>query len=119
MAAHPVAHRELDIMPKTFGTMPMVLGSYVRDRRVLRLEDAIHKLTRLAADRAGLIDRGVLAPGYAADVVVFDPGRIANNATDDDPTAPPTGIEHVMVNGRWAVRHGSVTGDRPGQVLAA
>jgi N-acyl-D-aspartate/D-glutamate deacylase len=119
MAAHPVAHRDLGIMPKTFGTMPMVLGSYVRDRGVLRLEDAIHKLTRLAADRAGLIDRGLLAPGYAADVVVFDPGRIANNATDDDPTAPPTGVEHVMVNGRWAVRHGSLTGDRPGQVLAA
>jgi N-acyl-D-aspartate/D-glutamate deacylase len=119
MAADPVAHRDLGVMPKTFGTMPLVLGSYVRERRVLRLEDAVHKLTRLAAERAGLSDRGLLAPGCAADVVVFDPDRIANNAIDDDPTAPPTGIEHVMVNGRWALRAGALTGDRPGHVLAA
>lgn len=119
MAADPVAHRDLGVMPKTFGTVPLVLGSYARERRVLPLQDAVHKLTALAAERAGLSDRGVLAAGYAADIVVFDADRIANNATDDDPTAAPTGIEHVMVNGHWAVRDGALTADRSGQVLAA
>lgn len=119
MAADPVAHRDLGVMPKTFGTVPLVLGGYVRDRRVLRLEDAVHKLTGLAAERAGLTDRGVLAPGYAADIVVFDADCIANNATDDEPTAAPSGIEHVMVNGHWALHDGALTADRPGQVLAA
>jgi N-acyl-D-amino-acid deacylase len=119
MAAHPIAHRALGVMPKTFGTMPLVLGSYVRARRVLRLEQAIHKLTRLAAERAGLSDRGLLAPGFAADLVVFDAERIANRADDDDPTAAPAGIDQVLINGRWAVRNGQLTQERAGKVLAA
>ena len=119
MAAHPVKHRPLGLMPKTFGTVPLVLGDYVRERRVLSLAQAIVKLTRLAAIRAGLLDRGLLAPGLAADVVVFDPERIANEATDDDPAVAPSGVDHVLVNGSWAVRDGRLTGTRTGQVLAA
>lgn len=118
MAAHPVKHRPLGLMPKTFGTVPLVLGDYVRERRVLPLAQAIVKLTRLAATRAGLLDRGLLAPGLAADVVVFDPERIANEATDDDPAVAPSGVEHVLVNGSWAVRGGRLTGNRAGQALA-
>ena len=119
MAAHPVRHRPLGLMPKTFGTVPLVLGDYVRERRVLTLAQAIVKLTRLPATRAGLLDRGLLVPGLAADVVVFDPDRIANEATDNHAAAAPSGIEHVFVNGSWVIRDGGFTGTRAGQVLAA
>ena len=86
---------------------------------MLPLSQAIVKMTRLAATWAGLLDRGLLAPGLAADVVVFDPERIANEATDDDPAVAPSGVEHVLVNGSWAVRDGRLTGNRTGQALAA
>ena len=80
-----------------------MLGSYVRDRGVLTLEEAIHKITAEPARRLGLTDRGTLAAGLAADLVVFDPATIANRATEADPAARPAGIERVMVNGAWAV----------------
>lgn len=117
MAAHPVTHRDLGVMPKTFGSMPLVLGSYVRERKILRLEQAVEKLTRLPAERAGITDRGRLSPGWAADLVVFDADLIANTANDADPTSLPIGVRHVLVNGRWAMRDGALTHDRAGQVL--
>lgn len=119
MAAHPVVHRALGAMPKTFGTVPMVLGSYVRERQVLPLPDAIHKLTQLPAERAGIVGRGLLAPGYVADLVVFDPDAVLNNASDERPARAPAGIDHVMVNGRWAVCNGQLTGQRAGEALTA
>jgi len=113
----PERHRAYGLMPKSFGTFPLVLGSYVRDRGVLELEAAIHKITAEPARRLGLIDRGRLARGVAADLVVFDPATIANRATEADPAARPVGIERVMVNGRWVVEGGKATGERPGLML--
>jgi N-acyl-D-amino-acid deacylase len=116
-AHHPERHRAYGIMPKSFGTFPLVLGSYVRDRGVLSLPEAIRKITSEPARRLGLTDRGRLADGFAADLVVFDPATIANRADGADPAARPAGIERVMVNGRWTVVGGAATGERPGAVL--
>lgn len=118
MAAHPVKHRDLGIMPKTFGSFPQILGRYVREAGVMTLEAAVAKMTATAAARARLQDRGVLADGFAADLFIFDPATIANRATDvEDPAARPAGIDRVMVNGRWVVIGGAATGDRPGRAL--
>jgi len=114
---HPVRHRAMGLMPKSFGTFPLVMGSYVRDRGVLSLEAAIHKATAEPARRLGLTDRGRLEPGLAADLVLFDPGTIANRATEADPAARPVGISRVMVDGRWVVVDGAATGERPGRML--
>ena len=117
MAAHPEKHRALGLMPKTFGSFPLILGFYVRDRGVMSLEAAIHKVTEVPALRVGITDRGRLADGYAADLVIFDPATIGNRATEADPSARPTGIDRVMVNGRWVVSGGAATGERPGRAL--
>ncbi len=116
-ASHPTKHRALGLMPKSFGTYPLVLGSYVRQRGVLTLAEAIRKMTSEPARRLGLVDRGLLAPGYAADLVVFDPEIVANRATEEDPAARPLGIDRVMVNGAWAVIDGQATGARAGRSL--
>ena len=116
-AHHPERHRAYGIMPKSFGTFPLVLGSYARDRGVLSLPDAIRKITSEPARRLGLADRGTLAEGYAADLVVFDPATIANRADGADPAARPAGIDRVMVNGAWVVTGGAATGERTGAVL--
>jgi N-acyl-D-amino-acid deacylase len=113
-ANHPEKHRAYGLMPKSFGTFPLVLGSYVRDRGVLTLEEAIRKITAEPARRLGLRDRGRLAPGLAADLVVFDPATVGNRATETNPAARPIGIERVMVNGAWVVVDGGATGARPG-----
>lgn len=116
-ASHPVKHRAYGLMPKSFGTFPLVLGSYVRDRGVVTLPEAIHKMTAEPARRLGLTDRGQLTPGQAADLVVFDPGTVGNRATETDPAAQPSGIERVMVNGAWAVLDGRATSARAGRSL--
>jgi len=116
-AAHPVKHRDLGLMPKSFGTFPLVLGSYVRERGILALAEAIRKITSEPARRAGLADRGRLLPGFTADLVVFDPATVANRATEADPAARPVGIGRVMVNGEWAVIDGRTTGRRAGRSL--
>jgi N-acyl-D-amino-acid deacylase len=116
-ANHPEKHRAYGLMPKSFGTFPLVLGSYVRDRGVLTLEEAIRKITAEPARRLGLSDRGRLAPGLAADLVVFDPAMVANRATESDPAARPAGIDRVMVNGAWVVTRGRATGTRSGRSL--
>lgn len=116
-ANHPEKHRAYGLMPKSFGTFPLVLGSYVRDRAVLPLAEGIHKITAEPARRLGLADRGRLAPGFAADLVVFDPATIENRATEANPAARPAGIERVMVNGEWAVLGGRATGSRSGRSL--
>lgn len=118
MAQHPVRHRDLGIMPKTFGTFPHVLGSYVRERGALTLPDAVRRMTREAADRVGLSDRGRLEPGAIADLVVFDPDTVANRATEEgDPGAAPAGISRVMVNGRWALIDGAHATEGFGRAL--
>jgi N-acyl-D-aspartate/D-glutamate deacylase len=116
-ANHPEKHRAYGLMPKSFGTFPLLLGSYVRDRAVLTLEEGIRKMTAEPARRLGLMDRGRLAAGLAADLVVFDPGTVGNRATEANPAARPAGVERVMVNGEWAVIGGRATGSRSGRSL--
>jgi N-acyl-D-amino-acid deacylase len=103
--------------PRTYGSTARVLGEYVRDRAALALETAIAKLTSVPAARLGLRDRGVLREGAFADLVVLDPASVADVATYDEPDRHPTGIDHVVVNGRVAVRDGAETGERAGRLL--
>jgi N-acyl-D-aspartate/D-glutamate deacylase len=117
-SALPVGRRAGRPHPRTMGTFPRVLGRYVR-AGVLDLPEAVRRCTRLPAERVGIPGRGVLRPGSFADLVVFDPARIADVATFADPWQPPRGIRHVLVNGVWSVRDGVRTGDRGGRVLIA
>ncbi len=103
--------------PRTYGTTARVLGAYVRERGVVDLETAVAKLTSVPAARLGLRDRGVIREGALADLVVFDPATVADVATYGDPARHPTGIEHVIVNGRLAVQDGNETGERAGRLL--
>jgi N-acyl-D-aspartate/D-glutamate deacylase len=103
--------------PRSFGTFPRVLGVYVRELKFLRLEDAVRKMTSLNAAKLGLVDRGLLRPGAFADLTLFDPGRVADRATYEDPFRYPEGIEYVVVNGRVVLEHGRHTGARPGRAL--
>ncbi len=100
--------------PRGFGTFPRVLARYVRDRKLLSLEEAVAKMTGRSAAQAGLTDRGTLAPGRKADVVVFDPAAIADRATKEDPTRLSTGVRDVLVNGQLVLEAGKMTGARPG-----
>jgi len=102
--------------PRVYGSFPRVLGPYVREG-VLRLEDAVRKMTSMPAQRFGLLDRGLLRPGMRADVVVFDPETVADRATFQDPHQFPQGIEYVIVNGTVTVDGGNHTGARAGKVL--
>jgi N-acyl-D-amino-acid deacylase len=104
--------------PRTYGTYPRVLQHYVAELGLLTLEQAVHRMTGMVARKLGLRDRGVLAPGAAADVVVFDPRAVKDHATYADPRRSPEGIAHVFVNGAWSVRNGVHTGARGGTVLA-
>jgi len=103
--------------PRNYGTFPRILGHYVRDEKVLTLEDAVRRMTSLSAQRLGLKDRGLLREGYWADVVVFDPNRITDRATFSSPKQYPDGINYVLVNGRVVVDRGNHTTERPGVVL--
>jgi dihydroorotase/N-acyl-D-amino-acid deacylase len=103
--------------PRAYGTFPRVLGHYVRDEKVLSLEEGVHKMTGLPAARLGLKDRGILRDGSAADVVVFDAGRIADQATFTAPHQYAKGIDVVLVNGVAAVEGGRFTDSRAGKIL--
>jgi N-acyl-D-amino-acid deacylase len=103
--------------PRGAGSFPRILGRYVREQHALPLEAAIHKMTGLPAANLGLTDRGRIAPGYVADLVLFDPARIIDRATVAAPQAAPEGIPSVMVAGEWVIDDGRVTGRHPGQVL--
>ena len=103
--------------PRSYGTHARLLGTLVRDRRVLSLPTAIHKTTGASAAALGLVDRGVLREGYWADVTVFDPSRIAELATYDDPHQYSVGVSTVLVNGEVVLDGGDHTGALPGGVL--
>jgi N-acyl-D-aspartate/D-glutamate deacylase len=103
--------------PRSFGTFVRVLGHYVRDQNVITLSEAIRKMTSLPAQRMGLLDRGLLRPGMKADVALFDPARVRDNATYTQPQQYPTGVEHVIVNGQVSVFGGRHLGVRAGMVL--
>jgi N-acyl-D-aspartate/D-glutamate deacylase len=103
--------------PRYFGTFPRVLGRYVREEHVLTLEEAIRKMTSANAAKIGLLDRGILRPGMAADVTVFDASRIIDNATYEKPHQYATGVAYVIVNGQIVLDGDRHTGARPGVIL--
>src|SRR5262245_28939706 len=103
--------------PRAYGTFPRVLGNYVRERGLISLEEAISRMTGLTAWRLGLTDRGLVRPGYKADLVIFDAQHIADQATYDMPHAYPTGIRWVLVNGQVILRDGERLPVLPGRVL--
>jgi N-acyl-D-aspartate/D-glutamate deacylase len=103
--------------PRAYGSWPKVLQRYVRELPVLRLEEAVRKMTSLPAQFLGLNDRGRLTPGMWADVVVVNPVTVANRATYRAPRRGPRGIPYVLVNGEVVVEDGRHTGALPGKVL--
>ncbi len=103
--------------PRAYGTFARFLGRYVREAKVMSLAEGIRRLTSLPARQMGLRGRGRLAPGYAADVVVFDPARIQDHATFDKPHQYATGVSDVLVNGRAVLRGGDHTGATPGRFV--
>ena len=103
--------------PRSYGTFPRILGHYVRDEKVLPIEEAIRKMTSLAAQQMKIPNRGTIKEGYFADVVVFDPKTVADTATYDKPHQYPVGIETVIVNGAVTVERGVHTGVHAGRAL--
>ncbi|ANN78215.1 N-acyl-D-amino-acid deacylase family protein [Bordetella flabilis] len=122
--AHPLAMVGSDGLPfdphphpRQWGTFTNVLRTLVREQEVLSLEQAVHKMTGLAARNYGLAERGLLQPGYYADLVLFDPDRVADRATFEDPIQISQGIQGVWVNGRRVWQDGAAGTARPGMVL--
>jgi N-acyl-D-amino-acid deacylase len=103
--------------PRGFGAFTRVLGRYVRERKVITLEDAIRKMTNLAATNVNIPDRGLIAPGRYADLVLFDPKTVLDLATPTDPQHPSVGIQTVWVNGEVVFDGGKTTGRHPGRVI--
>jgi N-acyl-D-amino-acid deacylase len=103
--------------PRGWGSFSRILGRYVRDERLLTLEEAIRRFTSRPAARLGLTDRGILRPGMKADVTIFDPAAVRDVATFEDPAHYSHGISHVLVNGQPVVDGGKITEARPGQVI--
>ncbi len=103
--------------PRSYGTFPRVLGRYVREHKVLTLEEAVRRMTSLSAAQIGQHERGRVAEGFFADLVVFDPDTIIDRATFVDPHQFSVGIHHVFVNGVPVIRRGALTGEKPGRVL--
>jgi len=103
--------------PRAFGTFPRILGRYVREKQLLSLPEAIRKMTGATAKFLGFTDRGVVVPGKAADIVVFDAATIIDRGTMTNPSAAPVGVRYVMVNGQVVLDGGKMTGARPGRGL--
>jgi N-acyl-D-amino-acid deacylase len=103
--------------PRAYGNFSRVLGKYVREDEVITLPDAIRKLSKLPATNLKIRDRGELAAGYFADIVIFDPSTVSDHATFDAPHQYSTGMEHVIVNGEPVIHYGDHTGALPGQVV--
>jgi len=103
--------------PRLWGTFPRVLGHYSRELGLFSLETAVWKMTGLPARNFGLADRGTIAPGQAADLVIFSADEVADVATYEAPVQASAGIDAVLVNGELAWRQGAATGARTGQVL--
>ena len=101
--------------PRAFGTFPRILGIYAREQHTMSLEEAVRKMTSLAASRVGLLDRGILRPGAFADIAVFDPRTIRDAATFSDPMHYSVGVRYVFVNGSPVVWEGAITDERPGR----
>ncbi|SFN70228.1 N-acyl-D-amino-acid deacylase [Algoriphagus ornithinivorans] len=103
--------------PRAYGTFPRILGYYVREKNILDLPTAIHKMTGLSAQRLGIQDRGIIKKGNFADLTIFDPEKIIDRSTFTDPHQYPTGVQFVLVNGRLIVDQGEFQDIRPGKIL--
>jgi N-acyl-D-amino-acid deacylase len=103
--------------PRLYGTFARVLGRYARDEKLFSMEEAVYRMTGFAAAKFGLRGRGLVRVGAFADLVLFDPAKIIDTGTFEDPKRPPLGIRAVFVNGVQAVEAGKVTGLRTGRVL--
>ena len=103
--------------PRAYGTFARIMGHYVRDLKLLPLEEAVRKATSRAAARVGLVDRGLLRPGMYADVTMFDPATVIDRATFQQPHQPSAGVIYVLVNGQVVLDHGKLTPARPGRGL--
>jgi N-acyl-D-amino-acid deacylase len=103
--------------PRSYGTNSRVLGRYVREQGVMGYEEAVRRMTSLPAQKFGLTDRGLLRPGYAADIVVFDPVKVSDRATFEKPHQYPDGIPYVVVNGKLVVDQGRHTGTKSGVTI--
>ncbi len=115
-AVDPATFKGL-VHPRALGTFPRILGRYVRDEKLITLEDAVRKMTSATATRLSLHQRGLLKPGMYADVVVFDPRTIADLATFEQPVQASVGVRDVLVNGVFVLRGGAHTGAKPGQIV--
>jgi N-acyl-D-amino-acid deacylase len=103
--------------PRSYGTFPRFIGRYAREKKLMQINEAVHKITMRPAETFGLKERGLIKSGFYSDVVVFDEGRIIDRATFDEPFLRPEGIRHVFVNGTPVVRDGCPTGLGPGRIL--
>ncbi len=103
--------------PRAYGNFARLLGKYVRDEKIIPIEEAVRRLTALPAENLKLDRRGALRPGYFADVVVFDPAKIQDHATFDKPHQYATGVMHVFINGTQVLKNGEHTGAKPGRVV--
>jgi N-acyl-D-amino-acid deacylase len=113
----PVAYGSGFPHPRSYGAFPRVLARYVRELKVISMEEAIRRMTSMAADQIGQRERGRIQEGAYADITVFDPQRIQDRATYLDPHQYSVGVEHVLINGVPVIKNASFTGERPGRVL--
>jgi len=110
-------YKDIAVHPKYYGTFPRILGRYVRQKKVMDIEDAIHKMTLLPAIKMNIKDRGYLAVGYKADITIFDKDNVIDNATFEKPHQYPEGIIDVIVNGVTVIRDQEHTGKFPGEII--
>jgi len=103
--------------PRAYGNFARLLGKYVRDEKVISLEEAVYKLTTLPATNLKIKKRGAIKEGFYADLAIFDPNEIQDHATYDKPMQYSTGMVHVFVNGTQVLNNGEHTGELPGQVV--
>ena len=103
--------------PRGYGSFTRILGRYVREEKLLTLEQAIHKMTGLTAAHLGISKRGIVKPGYYADLVLFDPKTVLDHATIENSKALSSGVEMVWVNGKMIYQKGRSTGEKPGMLL--
>jgi N-acyl-D-aspartate/D-glutamate deacylase len=101
--------------PRVYGTFPRVVRRFVRELKVLTLEEAVRKMTSASADRLGLSNRGRIQAGQPGDAVLFDPDTFSDTATFEDPRRHPVGLNAVVVDGRLVLEDGRMTGERPGR----
>jgi len=103
--------------PRFYGTFPRVISRYVKEKRILSLEEAVKKMTGMPAWKLRIWDRGIIRPGMKADITIFDYWQIRDMATFENPHSYPEGIKHVIVNGKLVVEDGIHIGTRSGRVL--